>query len=48
MKNIVKSIKDKIMWGRLLSDAKVGADLSPGDPVAAWATQKIRELASES
>lgn len=32
------------MLDKLQENAATGADLSPGDPVAAWAAQRIAEL----
>lgn len=36
------------MWTRLQWDASTGADLSPGDPVAAWAVREIQMLRNDN
>lgn len=38
---------NKTMFERLKDDASEGADLSPGDPVAAWAVEEIERLTRE-
>ena len=35
-------------WEDLKSNARTGADLSPGDPVAAWAVAEIERLRTEN
>jgi len=40
--------EDKEMFQRLSGDASIGADLSPGDPVCAWAVSEIKKLRAEN
>ena len=40
--------EDKRMFQKLIDDATTGADLSPGDPVCAWAVSEIQKLRKEN